>query len=845
MSVIDELVGILGFELIGEQNLQKFKSGMKNAGKGAKKAGEQVTALERGVSVLGKAAKFTAGAMVTFAAAAAIAFKKSVSSAIAFEDSFADVKKVLSGSPEQLGKIRKELLLMSTAINQNVNELTDIAASAAQGGIAIQDVTKFTRLVAKASVALGISAERLGKIFPELKNVYKLTVPELEKLGDTANHLSNNFAATADNILDFTNRAASIRTSLNLSIPDIQAFGTGLVASGVKAQVASRAMNGFANRVRGTTKPVKEAFKILGQSQEAFLKDLDTRGAEAILDLFDRISKLDATKQTRVLQGMFGQDFADDLSKAVSNVDLFRRALKTANDEQAKANSLTKEFEARNATVTSILGKMKNAFKAVGIVIGSSFLKPIGEAGNAVTKFLAEIVKADTPIKGLSNALKSIGFNISVEDMTNAQKAFTDFIAPIKELAKIGAEISLDFLKSFISSLDPSTLKSMGGALKDLWAALKSFSQLEGVSEAFRTLGVTLGLIANLAGTATVTAVKLIATTIKTLADALTAFGQGDISGGFKILSDGMNSIANITFEGTVKALSQVLDALSKLTGIDLKKTFTEAWNAFDKFWSDVVTKTGNLGTTLTEVFKEGFADATLAIIDFFVMQINKAIDVYNASLGKLFGKADKIQNKLTRDDILGKFPTPSETSTKPVEDKNNKLPVFGHGKLISEGTGRFETKNGLPIPKPDLAADQDGKGAGEFRPSLAPTTRVELDITKLKSELTSFMKSVRVPDGTAKVIPGAVAAGKSAHVISEAGKKVEQTTVHNNDNRVNAPQTITLTVTQHIANGTSAPGALKSAVASAAKSLTPVTGNRGNVTTRGTAVNSTPSVSP
>src|SRR5690606_13237501 len=73
--------------------------------------------------------------------------------AIEFESAFADVKKVLNGSDEQLENVRRQIIGMSRELPIAAGGIAEIYAAAAQANIPMNEISKFSEMVAKVSTA--------------------------------------------------------------------------------------------------------------------------------------------------------------------------------------------------------------------------------------------------------------------------------------------------------------------------------------------------------------------------------------------------------------------------------------------------------------------------------------------------------------------------------------------------------------------------------------------------------------------------------------------------------------------------------------------------------------------
>ena len=124
------------------QNLQ-------NTGKRWKEVGE-------GIDTVTKPLQYAATAL----AAGGVASAKF---AIDFEDNFANVKKTVDGTPEQLAKIKQGIIDLSTtgidgrgAIPQTTTELNELAAAGGQLGISQENIVDFTEVMAQMGSATNL-----------------------------------------------------------------------------------------------------------------------------------------------------------------------------------------------------------------------------------------------------------------------------------------------------------------------------------------------------------------------------------------------------------------------------------------------------------------------------------------------------------------------------------------------------------------------------------------------------------------------------------------------------------------------------------------------------------------
>jgi hypothetical protein len=99
------------------------------------------------------------------------AFIECAKAAIQFESSMVEVQKKTSFTAAGLAELRRELVMLSTQIPLNVNELAAIAAAAGQIGIAEEHILEFTKTMAAMGVATNLSSHQAATELARLANI--------------------------------------------------------------------------------------------------------------------------------------------------------------------------------------------------------------------------------------------------------------------------------------------------------------------------------------------------------------------------------------------------------------------------------------------------------------------------------------------------------------------------------------------------------------------------------------------------------------------------------------------------------------------------------------------------
>jgi len=216
-----------------------------------KKTEKAARAAEKGFKQMLDSRLFRTAAVAAAGFSAAIAL--STKAAVDFESSMAGVIKVVDGldTPQALAEINQELLDISSQSPLTAKGFADIYAAAGQAGIARDDLKEFALLTEQVAVAFDMTAEEAGSAMAKIMTSLNLSIPEVSNLTDAMNHLSNNSASTAAELVDFTLRAGQAGQSAGLTAEQTAAFGSAMIAAGAESNVAATS---FRNMVKALSR---------------------------------------------------------------------------------------------------------------------------------------------------------------------------------------------------------------------------------------------------------------------------------------------------------------------------------------------------------------------------------------------------------------------------------------------------------------------------------------------------------------------------------------------------------------------------------------------------------------
>ncbi len=359
------------------QNLQ-------NTGKRWKEVGE-------GIDTVTKPLQYAATAL----AAGGVASAKF---AIDFEDNFANVKKTVDGTPEQLEKIRQEIIDMTTvginghsAIPETTAELTELAAAGGQLGITTDNIVDFTEVMAQMGSATNLVGEEGAATLARFQNVMGVGQNEIRNIGSAIVDLGNHSATTESEIAAMALRMGKYGSSVRMSAADVLGYSAALSSLGIEAQMGGSAIGrtwlsietAVASGGEGLTKFAKYS----GKSAEEFKKQWNTDSSGAFNGLLKGLQSAENLTLALDDLGINNTQDIQAMMALVNGYDLVTESVNRSNTAYKENTALQEEFDRKAETTASQLSVTKNNIVEAARSIGETMLPSIKDASTTVANF--------------------------------------------------------------------------------------------------------------------------------------------------------------------------------------------------------------------------------------------------------------------------------------------------------------------------------------------------------------------------------------------------------------------------------------------------------------------------
>ena len=314
--------------------------------------------------------------------------------AIDDEAAFANVKKYVDDTDENLTTLKNSMRGLSTSLGKSFGDIAQIAVGGGKINLKGDELVAYTKMLATGSVAFEMSADALSRAANNMKVGFKMdNLDRLNDFFDRVNLLDNKVTnANADEIFEATSLTAANASLIGLSATDAAAISSTMLSTGKAMSVVGTSLNALYSTLSMADKKGKafqEALASIGMDAGYLKAALAKDAAGAITTFLEAISKADKDKQAGLLYDLVGGNFNDEIAGLVTNIDALKENMRLARSNEA-IGSMQKELQTKLDTTKSGIERLTQAWRNLGSNLGETFL-PLT---NAVASVLGRIAGA-------------------------------------------------------------------------------------------------------------------------------------------------------------------------------------------------------------------------------------------------------------------------------------------------------------------------------------------------------------------------------------------------------------------------------------------------------------------
>lgn len=320
---------------------------------------------------------------VTIAAAAAsltglmFSAKKAVQAYADMDTEMANAKKFTGMTVEQVEALNEEFKSMDTRSSRE--QLNQMAQDAGRLG---KNTKESVMEYVQAADIIGVAMDELGEDAPrvvaQLAGIFNIeqelgTERSMLAVGSAINTLSQNCAASAPNLVDFSSRLGAIASQTGMTIDEMLAFGAVLDANRVSVEQSSTAIQSVLSKMMAN--PADFAKKA-GLAVDEFAAAIQRSSTDALLMFVEHLSRLDKLDIAAILEKLRVQDSGviKTFNMLAGKVGDLNNQLEVSATAFAEATSATEEFNVQNNTVQAGLDKAKKKFNELAVQLGEKLM---------------------------------------------------------------------------------------------------------------------------------------------------------------------------------------------------------------------------------------------------------------------------------------------------------------------------------------------------------------------------------------------------------------------------------------------------------------------------------------
>lgn len=343
------------------------------------------------------------GALSVTAQAVRAAFGSTIGAAIAFESSFAGIRKTVDATEEEFSQLEGANRRLARSIPASVNEINRVGELAGQFGVrGNENIKTFERTIIDLSNTTVLSSDVAAESFAQIAAAAQLPIPQVANLGSAVVALGNNSKTTEDRIVDFTLRTIGAGKIAGLTAAEVAGIGAAFASVGVEAEAGGTAIQkvlvSMTQAVAQGGSAVRVFARTAGLSAEEFTDLFRRAPAQAFTAFVSGLRKA-GDDAFAILEELGLQD--QRLIRGFLNVagagDLLANSIALSTEAYRENTALTEEAEKRYATLESRLKVLRNNALDLGITIGNELTPAISDAAT-VAIVLSDGVRVIGPV---------------------------------------------------------------------------------------------------------------------------------------------------------------------------------------------------------------------------------------------------------------------------------------------------------------------------------------------------------------------------------------------------------------------------------------------------------------
>lgn len=347
---------------------------------GIKKTGDATEQAEGKFKSFGKTA-VALGAALAAAGAAAGIFVKSITEFRAFETGLNEVQRAVNLTDSEMMVFAETIKDVAVSGKTTTAELMEIAAAAGEVGVrGVKDITEFTKVLAKLGTISDVAGAQGASQLGEFIRISGASAKEVGKFANILARMNNDLGVSEKKTLDTASTIAALTARFGVSGEKAIAMGAAIQNSGIRAELAARAVSGAMNSIERAIAEGGEKMQALSNLTGIASKDLSKafgddatrvflRFVRGLKEVSDGGGNLATQLKTLEISAAEAENVFLPLA---SKTDLLARAFASAGDEAKTQTTLMEEYNKAMQTLDNKSKELRNTFVAIFLEIGTA-----------------------------------------------------------------------------------------------------------------------------------------------------------------------------------------------------------------------------------------------------------------------------------------------------------------------------------------------------------------------------------------------------------------------------------------------------------------------------------------
>ncbi len=450
----------------GSRSTGEFGDESKDAGEKVKVFGDETTQAINAIEQV-----LVAAGIAKLIREIGSAFVDVTRASMEFESAITGVYKTVDGTEEQLANISNEIKEMALMMPASTTEIAAVAEAAGQLGIAVDDITNFTRVMIDLGESTNLSSEVAASSLAKFANVAKMSADNYQNLGSVIVALGNNFATTEADIVAMATNMASAASLAGFTEAETMALAAALSSVGIEAAAggtsAARLISSMQVAVETGNEELANFAKVAGVTAREFTEIWKKGPVDALYAFIKGLNDTERTGQTATVMlenmGITEVRLSNAIKALANDNEGLAAAIETANLAWEENTALSTEASLRYGTLESQIDMTKNASNNLSIAIGDVFSPTIADANE---KWREVLVGFTSFVENNPTVVKAVAA------ITVGVAAFTGSIVAYVAIAKAATVITTAL--NAIMAANPAFL--IGAGIASAAVALTAFS---------------------------------------------------------------------------------------------------------------------------------------------------------------------------------------------------------------------------------------------------------------------------------------------------------------------------------------------------------------------------------